>query len=485
LLPACTSVQTALIREQEEHRTSLWRHPSGVARGSRNSETENVSWRRMDNLLARYRNVSILVAVLFAQVLGLAVQVKRANENQPARLIRIWTVGAITPFERAIMWFQGGVSNLWQSYVYLRGVRQENRDLKAEIQRLRLEQVRLHNDAAQAQRLQALLGFREQYASKTLAAQVIGSSGSEQSRSIYIDKGSSAGIEKDMPVITVDGVVGKVLRVFGNTAQVLLINDQSSGVGAILEKSRLQGILRGTPAGEVVLEKVMADEMVDPGERVLTSGGDQIFPKGLTVGFVTKASPGAELFLIIRVHPAANLGRLEEVLVITKKEERSAPVSAAETAPMRASDILAQRLPSVPEKPALVPSTAASPKSAGSAPVTSTRPQAASTANVQAPGKETANNVAAGQAQAGTAKSGVHSKSTSGSPAVSANPSSGGSQPNPRAPVPNTVKPASAQKSVLSTPNTSRQLTKASEPPAKQDATDKPTDTAPPEEKPQ
>src|SRR5438093_5594722 len=80
----------------------------------------------MENFLSRYRNVSILVAVLFAQVLGLAVQVKRSTENESTRLIRVWTVSAVSPLEKAIVWFQSGTSNLWHGYVYLRGVRQEN-----------------------------------------------------------------------------------------------------------------------------------------------------------------------------------------------------------------------------------------------------------------------------------------------------------------------------------------------------------------------
>jgi rod shape-determining protein MreC len=303
----------------------------------------------MENLIGRYRNVTFLVAVLFVQVLGLAVQVKRSTPDESTRLIRVWAVDAVTPFEKSIVWFQSGVTNLWHNYFYLRGVRQENRELKQEIERLRIEQVRLNQDAEQARRLQTLLGFREQFISKTLAAQVIGSSGSEQSRSIYIDKGSRDGIKPDMAVITAEGVVGKVLRVFRATSQVLMVNDQTSGVGAILEKSRLQGVLRGTPLGEVVLEKVMSDEAVQPGERVLTSGGDQIFPKGLPVGTVTKVSPGSELFLNIRVKPAADLNRLEEVLVITQQEEKE-PALAAGGVPMRAADILAQRLPSVPEK---------------------------------------------------------------------------------------------------------------------------------------
>ncbi len=108
--------------------------------------------------------------------------------------------------------------------------------------------------------------------------------------------------------------------------------------------------MRGSAAGEVVLEKVMADEQVQPGERVLTSGGDQIFPKGLPVGTVMKSVAGSDLFLNIKVKPAANLSKLEEVLVITKMEDKSPAMT--ENSNMRAVDILAQRLPSVPDKPA-------------------------------------------------------------------------------------------------------------------------------------
>ncbi|MGB8968972.1 MAG: rod shape-determining protein MreC, partial [Candidatus Sulfotelmatobacter sp.] len=136
------------------------------------------------------------------------------------------------------------------------------------------------------------------------------------------------------------------------TSLVLMINDQSSGVGVFLEKSRLQGVLRGTPNGELILERVMSDEQVIPGEAVLSSGGDQIFPKGLPVGTVSKVGPGKDLFLSINVKPAADLSRLEEVLVVTQKEERE-PV-AQSGASVRAADILARRLPSVPDKPATV-----------------------------------------------------------------------------------------------------------------------------------
>jgi rod shape-determining protein MreC len=318
----------------------------------------------MESVLGRYRNLIILVGVLFLQVLGLAMQVKRGNnEARDTRLIRIWAVGALAPFERGLIWIENGTGKIWHNYFYLRGVRAENRQLKEQIEQMRLEQVRLTEDAAQARRLQTLLTFKEQFISKTVAAQVIGSSGSDLSRIVTIDKGENSGIAPDMAVITADGIVGKVLTAYPNLAQVLLINDQSSGVGAILEKTRLQGVLRGTASGEVSLERVMSDEQVAAGETVLTSGGDQIFPKGLPVGTVSKVGNGKDLFLNIRIKPAANLSKLEEVLVLVEKQDRQA--TAEDKVRVRAADILAQRLPSVPDKPVADAATAAA--STGSA----------------------------------------------------------------------------------------------------------------------
>lgn len=321
----------------------------------------------MDNLLTRHRNVSILVAVLFAQILGLAVQVKRSGQTEETRLIRVWAVGAISPFEKALVWTRQGVSGTWRNYIYLRGVRAENRELKQQIEQMRLEQVRLTEDAEQARRLQLLLGFKEKFIAKTVAAQVIGSSGSEQSRSVYIDKGFADGVKPDQAVITADGIVGKVIDVLqDHTAKVLLVNDQSSGVGVILEKSRLQGILKGTRTGELAVEKILSDESVSPGERVLTSGGDQIFPKGLDVGVVTRAAAGSDSFLNIRLKPAANLSRLEEVLVVTDVQVKT-PNPGELAGRVRAADVLSQRLPSVPDKPAVDPNKPVSGVTAGSA----------------------------------------------------------------------------------------------------------------------
>jgi len=322
----------------------------------------------METFFGRYRNLIVLAAILFAQVIGLAVQVRRPTQLGETRLLRLWAISAVTPFEKAAIHTQTWFQDIWKNYAYLRGVRRENRELKAEIDRMKIEQARLGEDARMAQRVQALLAFKEQYVDTTVAAQVIGTSGSEQSRVLYLDKGSKDGIKTDMAVITPTGIVGKIVQVFPQASQVLPLNDQFSGVGVTLKDSRLQGILKGSQNGATTIQYIMADEKVTPGEEVITSGGDRIFPKGLPVGRVVSVAPGKDLFLNIRVIPAARLDQLEEVLVVTDIKEKMP--DAKDLAPIRASDILADRLPTVPTKPATDVTGAAKPgaASANSAP---------------------------------------------------------------------------------------------------------------------
>lgn len=309
----------------------------------------------MENFFTRYKNPLVLMAVLVIQVIGLATQVKRPDPSRRAgggpRLIRVWTVTALTPFERALVATGHFFRNTWHDYIDLHNVSRRNRELQREIERMRLEQVRLRNNAAQSRRLQALLDFKEHYVGQTLAAQVIATSGSDLLHVITIDKGSLAGVRPDMAVITPDGIVGKVKEVFPLSSQVLMINDRESGAGVILENSRLQGIVHGKELGGLRVNDVMSDEKVEVGERVITSGGDRVYPKGLPVGTVTAVGPDpdASPFLAITVRPAADLNRLEEVLVVTRIAEE-APAPIPEEAQQRAADILAQRLPSVPKK---------------------------------------------------------------------------------------------------------------------------------------
>src|SRR5579863_2413211 len=292
----------------------------------------------MESFVVRYRNLLVLLALLVAQILGLAMQVHRSTNGQvggdrgdvgSVKLIRYWTNSLVSPPERALHSSGSGVSWLWYNYIDLRHVRQQNADLQKTVDRLRLEQAALLEDAKQGQRLQALLHFQEKYIYKTVAAQTIGTSGTDQSRVFYIDKGKADGIERDMAVITPDGIVGKIRDVFPHTAQVLAINDQTSGAGVILETTRLRGILRGNAIGQPQIVGILADNRIQPGEKVLTAGGDLIFPRGLPVGVVEKVirdpDPLRDGFIDVIVKPAAQLDRLDEVLVITATEARFSP----------------------------------------------------------------------------------------------------------------------------------------------------------------
>jgi rod shape-determining protein MreC len=319
--------------------------------------------------VSRYKNILFLVAVLVVQIIGLAVQIRRPNPtggDQPAvRLIRYWAITLMSPPEKVVHGSGTGLRGMWSNYLDLRHVRQQNQDLKEQVSRLQLEQAGLLEDARQGQRLQTLLAFKEHYISSTVPAQVIGTSGTDQSRILYIDKGAKDGLKPDMAVITPDGIVGKLRDVYAHTSQVMVINDQTSGAGVLLETTRLRGVLRGNALGQPQIINMLPDERVKPGEKVLTSGGDQIFPRGLPVGVVDRVVPDTQNppYVDIVLKPAANLGHLEELLVITQAsdhmpatEQQDIAQSAAQGAAVsqqRASDILAERLPGLSDPTAL------------------------------------------------------------------------------------------------------------------------------------
>jgi len=312
-----------------------------------------------EGFFARHRNSVVLAAALFVQMIGLAVQVRTPVDRDHAekgstRLIRVWTVSVLSPFERALVSTGHSLRGLWSGYVDLRSVREENGRLREENQQLKIQQALWNQDASQAHRLQALLDFKQHFIHQTTAAQVIGSSGTETSRVLYLDRGSRDGIRPDMAVITPDGIVGKISRVFASTSQVLMITDPTSGVGGLLESSRLHGIVRGTQRGDVSLRYIMQEESVQKGEHVLTSGGDRIFPKGLQVGTITDIARGGDGFYSLTLSPAANLNRLEEVLVVTQIANDNLTADTSE-APERAAEMLARRLPTVKKSPESAP----------------------------------------------------------------------------------------------------------------------------------
>ncbi len=208
-------------------------------------------------------------------------------------------------------------------------------------------------DARQGQRLQRLLGFKEQYVGKTVAAQVIGTGSGDRSRMLILNKGSDDGLQPDMAVITPDGIVGKLRDVYPNSSQMLLINDVSSGTGVLLTNVRSRGVLHGAANGRVRITTLLPDDRIKPGEPVVTSGGDRVFPRGLNVGTVesVEMDPDHQPYTTITLRTAANLDRLEEVLVVTDVPEQltASAVAEGDDANRRASEIVAERLPGLKE----------------------------------------------------------------------------------------------------------------------------------------
>jgi rod shape-determining protein MreC len=313
----------------------------------------------MESFFSRFKNALVLIAILLAQTIALATQINRPEDAKhpdgaQVRLVRLWALALVAPFERASTWMGHGVGWTWQGYVDLRRVKRENDELKKEVSELRLERAAMAEDALEARRLRGLLNFSQGYAAKTMVAQVIGTSGSDQSRLLTLDKGSADGLRPDMAVITPNGIVGKLRDVFSHTSQLLLINDPTSGAGVILASTRIHAILHGSD-GRVVIQNLTSDSRVKAGETVLTSGGDGVFPRGLTVGTIEKVEmdPKHQPYTLITLKAAVDLNELDEVLVVTSTAELEAQQQAAEQQDLaadplaHAADISAEKLPSL------------------------------------------------------------------------------------------------------------------------------------------
>jgi rod shape-determining protein MreC len=317
---------------------------------------------------SRHRSLALFAAALAAQLLLLALQIRR---GQQVRLIRVWAIESVSPLGRGAAWSVDGVRGLWNNYVALRHLREDDDQLRTEVAALRMRNAQLESRAAEADRLAGLLGFRDAHSEvQMLAARVIGATPDPSSRMVLIDRGSRDGLRRDMGVITPEGVVGKVFAVYPDSSQVLLLTDKESGVGALLGDSRSQGPVRGTGEPLLGLEYISNEVRVEPGEKILTSGQDRIFPKDLPVGTVEQVQPDRHSpFQKISVKPAARLDGLEEVLVLLTRQEfnfhkdsdkkdgeKPAPTSVASAnAPKPAAPVAAPK----PPAPAIAPKPAA------------------------------------------------------------------------------------------------------------------------------
>jgi rod shape-determining protein MreC len=266
---------------------------------------------------SKHKSLALLTGVLLAQVLMLAVQIKH---DERGRLIRVWAISAAYPFERAGSWGFGKIRGVWDHYFALQTTARENEALRIENDSLKLTISQLQGRASDADRLAALLSFRQQHEKVPMVGgRVIAASAGTASRTIEIDRGERDGIMRNMAVITPDGAVGKVIEVYRDSAQVLLLTDKEGGAGAMLLNSRTQGPVGGTGEPMMTMKYVATEENVTVGEKIVTSGMDKIFPRDIPIGTVVEVKPGNP-FKQIRVQPAAKLDRLEAVIVLLSLE---------------------------------------------------------------------------------------------------------------------------------------------------------------------
>ncbi|HWD98036.1 MAG TPA: rod shape-determining protein MreC [Bryobacteraceae bacterium] len=275
----------------------------------------------MESLFQRYRNVTVLLVVIFAQLILLAWQVKSDND---VPLVRVWAITAVAPVASAIEGARTGTTGFFSNYFALRNAREQSRELRTEVDRLKLENQFLKNELASAQRAEGLAGFQAHTPSKMIGAHVIGATTGMGAKSVLIDRGMAAGVKKGMAVVTPDGIVGKVLAVYPFASQVLAVTDPGFAAGVESQRNHTFGVLKGQGNGAGKVDYVPDGQKVDVGEMFYTSGEDRVFPKGLPVGKVTSVAQGAD-FQNILVRPSGIESAPEEVLVIVDPVHQAIP----------------------------------------------------------------------------------------------------------------------------------------------------------------
>lgn len=218
------------------------------------------------------------------------------------------------------------VRDTWDGYICLVGVRQENKLLKHQVAELEAINNHFLEIEKENQRLKALLEFRKTLPNVIISAQIIGKDATSWFRSILLNKGENDGVMVNQPVVTHQGLVGKVVRTTSSTSQVELITDKNSRVAALIQKNRAESILCGQSSPVCVLEYLSRDVDIQAGDCVISSGMGGIFPKGLMLGVISKVGKKSYgLFQYAEVTPLVPFSMLEEVLILKTVEEPPAP----------------------------------------------------------------------------------------------------------------------------------------------------------------
>jgi len=279
----------------------------------------------------RRRNGFLLLAISTGHLLLISLQVQ-SKSGVP--VFQAVTFGSFARVQGATASTLYGIRHVWGNYVWLRGVRAENDTLKQQVADLQVKLQEQRALALRSTRLQELLNLQSTATLPTVAAEVIAGNPNPGMLTITIGRGSSDGVQKDMAVIAPAGIVGRIIgSPASHASRVQLIIDRNAAAGAFTERTHAGGMVSGVDKDPpLIMDMVSNLADVKPGDTVVASGVDGIYPKGFVVGRVETSERAAGLYRNITVRPAVDFSSLEEVLVVIVPPRPAGPDEAAEPA---------------------------------------------------------------------------------------------------------------------------------------------------------
>ena len=275
----------------------------------------------------RERTGYLFVAVTVGHIILISAQV---NTRRGVPMLEAVTFGVFAEVQRAAGAVISGARDGWQGYFALQDVRHENERLRQQVGQL---QIKLQEERALAQQsrgLQNLLELRQRTDLSTTGAAVIAGGASPDFRTVTIDKGTTEGLRPDQAVISPGGVVGRIIMPSARASKVQLLIDRNAAAGALVERSRAQGVVLGTGGDRLRMEYVSGAADVKVGDVVVTSGIDGIYPKGFVIGQIESIERGAGMFSAIMIKPAVDFTSVEDVLIVLTPPPALDAVDAAE-----------------------------------------------------------------------------------------------------------------------------------------------------------
>jgi rod shape-determining protein MreC len=261
----------------------------------------------------RRRTGYFFLAVVVGHVILISTQV---TTKRGVPMLEDVVFGVFSEVQRGANTVTVGVRTSWQNYFALQQVQEENARLKEQISGLQIKLQQERSLAQQSQSLQKLLELKTSTDLATTAAEVIAGSASPEFRTITIDKGTREGIHPDMAVLSPAGIVGRVIQPSPRAAKVQLLIDRNAAAGALVERTRAQGVVIGTGGDELRMDYVSGSAEVKAGDVVVTSGIDGIYPKGFVIGQIQSVKRGAGEYSSIVIRPAVDFSALETVLIV-------------------------------------------------------------------------------------------------------------------------------------------------------------------------